>query len=214
MSSINTLTNLMSHFEKSYSSNSTPAAGVLNGRKVSKVPDSELLIKLKEFTYQGKTGHEAFVAELSSPHTSKFVKTRGIEIIKNAHYTGCPEAEKPLLIQQLSDSVASITCDEVLHPPAPKRKPEHMEWESSPSASELPRQQFGGKGMFLKTMQEMELPVPPFQPINIAHIKSFESETFKTALIKPFIPEFPDQSSGTSLQEIANRIKEFRPFEK
>ncbi|MDD7804220.1 MAG: DUF4116 domain-containing protein, partial [Endozoicomonas sp. (ex Botrylloides leachii)] len=138
-------------------------------------------------------------------------------------YTGCTKEKKSSVLKRLSthakslnpnSSVNSSPIDDALLPRHNKQKMESIEQTKHEPDCTPARQQFGGKGMFLQTMQAMNLPVPPFKPINLQLIKSFETVTFKAGLLRPFIPDLPAQPTETSLHDIAKHIGQYRPYDK
>ena len=70
------------------------------------------------------------------------------------------------------------------------------------------RESIGGKGMFLRRMQETGLPVPPFQCVTIEMVEAIEQEPLYTHCLAPYMPGIDDElAQETSLADIKAHIK-------
>ncbi|WP_257287331.1 PEP/pyruvate-binding domain-containing protein [Endozoicomonas sp. SESOKO2] len=76
------------------------------------------------------------------------------------------------------------------------------------------RQQLGGKGMFLRRMQEASLPVPPFRSVTAQTTNALEQHLLDTLRIAPYCPDIVDElGPETSLKNIREYFNALPPSE-
>ena len=207
------LNHLLQLYERCIEQDNSASVSYKN-RKIDLLPSQELKKNLELFQHDQIKGHDAFICALkAASKKNPTLLERGIKVIQSDHFeTGQTPEQKKLILNELNH----LLCPSVELSPVISKSLKTEENIKTFGNEKSSRSDFGGKGMFLNTIKEMGLSVPPFESINTQTVKTIENCRFNTDIVKKFIPDFPCNPSDTktTLGQLTERISALPPMQK